>query len=515
MPSPTDVPGLRFDDGEFRAQIARALGPDYELGALLGRGGFAEVYSARDLQLKRTVAVKVLRRDLSADPTTQQRFRREAEAVAGLRHPHIIPIYAVGAGTGCAFFVMPLVLGETLRARVGRGPLALGDARRILMEAAGALAAAHKAGMVHRDIKPDNIMLDGDEARVLLMDFGIAKAMDQREAGLTATGMIVGTPEYMSPEQGAGDGVVDARSDVYALGVVGYQMVTGRVPFAAGSVLAMLVKHATEAPRPLTELRPDCPADLAETINRCLAKTPEDRWSSADALLEALQATPTPAGSRGSHPVLVLRGVAHDPVRWFRRVAGAILLAIVVIVVLELLFAKPFEFSPLAIAIGGFIIAAAYGRLGLAGFSWTDVMRGSAGVSTAPLAAASDSAQFGVHAVTVAEVRADRGAMLGLIQRLPNSERRLLADVMPAAENLVARVVELGRQLHQLEQSGSKLDSDTKERTRVRMTELRGQLERAAAAMHQLRLALRRVSRDGVSGAADGIAVAVRNAQSA
>src|SRR6185295_651460 len=186
------------NDPDFHPRLARALGAVYELGDRLGFGGFAQVYAAVDTQLKRDVAVKVLRPEL-AGAVVRERFRREAETVARVRHPNIVPIYSVGEGEGLAWYVMPRVTGGSLRARLDReGRLPAAEVRRVLLESASALAVAHRAGLVHRDIKPDNIMLDGDDAHVLLMDFGIAKALGVDAQGLTATGVAIGTPQYMS-----------------------------------------------------------------------------------------------------------------------------------------------------------------------------------------------------------------------------------------------------------------------------------------------------------------------------
>ena len=192
------------DEQEYRQRLQRALGDGYELREHVGRGGFADVYKALDIELRREVAVKVLRSDLILSHSLVERFRREAQVVANLRHPNIIPIYSVGQGEGLLYFTMPLVEGETLRAVLKReGKLPVEEANRILIEAAGALATAHESGLVHRDVKPDNIMLEGKERRVFVMDFGIAKVLASEAEGLTQTGMIIGTAQYMSPEQAA------------------------------------------------------------------------------------------------------------------------------------------------------------------------------------------------------------------------------------------------------------------------------------------------------------------------
>src|SRR3712207_3156267 len=240
-------------------RVAAATAHQYEIDGEIGRGGMSVVYCGRDLRLNRPVAIKVLPPELAHDPAVRTRFMREAQTSALLAHPHIVPIYDVGEREGIAYFVMGLVTGgnlATLLAREPRQPI--DEVRRLLCEIADALAYAHARGVIHRDIKPDNILLDGETGRAIVTDFGIARAV---EAGtrLTVTGIAVGTPTYMSPEQAVGEREIDGRSDIYSLGVVAYQMLTGRVPFTAGNSMALLMKHVGERPRPIVELRPETP----------------------------------------------------------------------------------------------------------------------------------------------------------------------------------------------------------------------------------------------------------------
>jgi dienelactone hydrolase len=288
-------------DDVRRRELAEALGGDYEIRRLVGRGGFAEVWSAFDRALQRMVAVKVLHPGLAVSSPVLERFEREARAVAQLRHPGIIPIYAVGRREGLAYFVMPLVAGESLRARLSReGAPPTEEALRILREAAAALAVAHRAGIVHRDVKPENLMLEGTEARVLVVDFGIAKSAPGTGTALTSAGVVVGTPSYMSPEQAAASGEVDARSDVYALGVVAYELLSGAHPFADRTTpQALLAAHIAETPAPLGTRRSDLPPSLTALVDRCLAKEPARRPPDAGELLALLEASaPTPPRAR-------------------------------------------------------------------------------------------------------------------------------------------------------------------------------------------------------------------------
>ncbi len=272
-------------------RVVAAIGSHYELGGEIGRGGMSVVYSARDRRLNRPVAIKVLPPELAYDPAIRTRFTREAQTSAQLSHAHIVPIYDVGERDGIAYFVMALVTGGNLAALLAHVPRPpIDDVRRLLREICDALAYAHQRGVVHRDIKPDNILLDAESGRAIVTDFGIARAM---EAGgrLTATGIAVGTPAYMSPEQAVGEREVDGRSDIYSLGVLGYQMLTGRVPFTGGNSMSLLLKHITEPPRPIPELRPDAPRVLCDAIDRALVKEREDRWPTATAFSDALGAT--------------------------------------------------------------------------------------------------------------------------------------------------------------------------------------------------------------------------------
>jgi serine/threonine protein kinase len=269
-------------------RVVAAIGHQYNLECEIGRGGMSVVYRATDRRLNRTVAIKVLPPELAFDPAIRARFTREAQTSAHLSHAHIVPIYDVGESEGIAYFVMSLVGGGSLATLIEREPRQpIGEARRLLCEVADALAYAHLRGVIHRDVKPDNILLDADNGRVLVTDFGIARAVESGTR-LTVTGMAIGTPTYMSPEQAMGEREVDGRSDIYSLGVVGYQLLTGRVPFTAGNSMALLLKHVSERPEPIAELRADVPAGVREAIERALSKSPEDRWSTAAAFREAL-----------------------------------------------------------------------------------------------------------------------------------------------------------------------------------------------------------------------------------
>ncbi|HKH94838.1 MAG TPA: protein kinase [Gemmatimonadaceae bacterium] len=286
-------------DDELRAHVERALAAHYELDCEIGRGGMGIVYRAKDKRLKRQVAIKLLPPELAFRSDIKSRFLREAETAAQLSHPNIVPIYTVDEQEQLVFFVMAYISGDNLAKRLHeRGVLTVEETRKVLREVADALAYAHDRGVVHRDIKPDNILLDAASGRPMVTDFGIARAMDaEGDSRLTATGMAIGTPAYMSPEQAAGEREIDGRSDLYSLGILGYQMLTGEPPFVAGSTPAMLVKHISERPIPVEQRRTDVDRDLAATVMMLLEKDPANRFQSAATLVTALdsRALPTPA----------------------------------------------------------------------------------------------------------------------------------------------------------------------------------------------------------------------------
>jgi serine/threonine-protein kinase len=287
---------LSKSDSELRSHIANVLDSAYELDKEIGRGGMGIVFKAKDRRLKRTVAVKLLPPELAFRSEIRTRFLREAETAAQLSHPNIVPIYAVDEKGGLVYFVMGFIDGDNLAKRIkDRGPMPPDDVRRILREVADALAYAHANKVVHRDIKPDNILIDAQSQRPMVTDFGIARAIsDGNDARLTATGIAIGTPAFMSPEQSAGDRDVDGRSDLYSLGVVAYQMLCGDLPFNANSTPALLVKHLSERPIPIDQ-RASVPPDLARIVMLLLEKNPDDRFQTAAELKTALETGNVPA----------------------------------------------------------------------------------------------------------------------------------------------------------------------------------------------------------------------------
>ncbi|HEY7634335.1 MAG TPA: serine/threonine-protein kinase, partial [Gemmatimonadales bacterium] len=252
----------------------------------------SRVFVAEETSLGRKIVIKVLPPELAAGLSVD-RFRREIHLAASLQHPHIVPLLSAGEAGDLLYYSMPLVEGESLRARLTReSELPVPESVRILRDVADALSYAHRHGVVHRDIKPDNVLLSDSHA--LVTDFGVAKALDEaRDSSITGTGLALGTPAYMAPEQAAADPHTDHRADIYALGVLGYEILAGRPPFTGPSAQAVVAAHLAQRPTPVSDLRPNVPPGLASLIMRCLEKRPADRWQSAAEVLQALESYAT------------------------------------------------------------------------------------------------------------------------------------------------------------------------------------------------------------------------------
>jgi serine/threonine-protein kinase len=283
---------------DLRDQLQTTLGDAYRLERELVGGGMSRVFLAEEKALGRRVVVKVLPLE-TAGQLSLERFRREVAIAAQLQHPHIVPLLTAGETGGLAFYTMPFIQGESLRARLSKvGELPVSEASRVLREVASALAFAHQAGIVHRDIKPDNVLLAGGAAMV--SDFGVAKALIASSSGgnqqLTTLGIALGTPSYMAPEQASADPNVDHRADIYAWGVLAYELLTGSTPFTGRSPQAVLAAQVSEQVEPLGRRRPHLPPTLENLVMRCLEKRPADRPQSAEELVRALDEMATPSG---------------------------------------------------------------------------------------------------------------------------------------------------------------------------------------------------------------------------
>ena len=292
-------------------RLQAALGESYRVESELGGGGMSRVFLAEEVRLGRRVVVKLLPPELAAG-VSAERFEREIQLAAKLQHPHIVPVLTAGAKGDLLYYVMPHIAGESLRARIAHErALPVGETVRILRDVCDALAYAHGHGVVHRDVKPDNVLLSGKHA--LVTDFGVAKAVASSSGGsgtLTSLGMALGTPAYMAPEQAAGDPNVDQRADLYAVGALGYELLAGRTPFGGLSPQGMLAAQVTATPDPVTQHRDSVPPALAALIMRCLAKHPADRPQTADELLGQLEAMATPTGATLSELSPISSGTA-------------------------------------------------------------------------------------------------------------------------------------------------------------------------------------------------------------
>src|SRR5688500_9362824 len=295
----------------LRDDLQAALGTTYTIERELGGGGMSRLFVGEEVALGRRVAVKVLAPELAAG-VSAERFQREIKLAAQLQHPNIVPVIVTGIANGLPYYTMPFVDGLSLRARLERNPaMPIAEAVPILKDMARALAYAHDHGVVHRDIKPENVLL-ADEAAVVT-DLGIAKALsasrtDAPGGTLTQVGTSIGTPAYMAPEQAAGDPATDHRADIYAFGCVAYELLTGAPPFHGLPPHKLMVAHMSEPPKPVTELRPDCPPLLAQLIAQCLEKDADARPQHAVDLLRRLEAVASPSAAQAAMPALLIGG---------------------------------------------------------------------------------------------------------------------------------------------------------------------------------------------------------------
>jgi eukaryotic-like serine/threonine-protein kinase len=284
---------------ELRERLQSSLGDAYTIERELPRGGMSRVFVARENALRRQVVIKVLAPELTAS-LSSERFKREIVLAARLQHPNIVPLLSAGQAGQSLYYTMPLVDGESLRERIDRErPMAFTNIIRVLEEVASALAYAHGEGIIHRDIKPENVMFFHERAVVL--DFGIGKALtaaqrEESDGHITQAGVSLGTPAYIAPEQASGDPLLDHRADIYALGVVAYEMITGHPPFRGRTPQAIMAAHARDMPEPIATRRTDVPPDLAKIVMKCLAKNPNERPATAKEIMRVL--TPSTTGTQ-------------------------------------------------------------------------------------------------------------------------------------------------------------------------------------------------------------------------
>ena len=315
---------------DLKKRLQDGLGQTYFLDRELGQPGMSRVFLAQDVALGRKVVVKVLPPDLAAS-VNLKRFNREIRLAAKLQHPHIVPVLTAGVAGGLPYYVMPYIEGESLGQKLDRqGEISVPETIRILTDVLGALAHAHEHGVAHRDIKPDNILLTDDVA--VVADFGVAKALSKAAdpgSSLTSGGIALGTPAYMSPEQASGDPSTDHRTDIYAIGAMAYQMLSGNQVFVARSPRAIMAAHAAQMPDPIASRCPAVPSHLAELIMRSLEKQPTDRPQSAREMLANLSAMAAPSDATifsGKIPVIPMTSKTSDRRGMFMAIVGAVLL---------------------------------------------------------------------------------------------------------------------------------------------------------------------------------------------
>jgi tRNA A-37 threonylcarbamoyl transferase component Bud32/tetratricopeptide (TPR) repeat protein len=399
-------------------RLRAALQDRYRIEDEIGQGGMATVYRAIDLRHERKVALKVLRPELAAT-LEPERFLQEVRVTANLQHPHILPLFDSGEADGFLYYVMPLVDGESLRERLARErELPVDEALRITREVTDALAAAHELGVVHRDIKPDNVLLAGRHA--VVTDFGVAKAVSEATGRhqLTTAGVALGTPAYMAPEQAAADEHVDHRADIYAVGAMAYELLTGRPPFTGLSPQQVLAAHVTETPQEVTELRAAVPPSLGAVVMRCLEKKPADRWQTAELLLTQLEALGTP--SMGVTPTQALPDSRpRPPLPW---IAGAVALVAILIAGLW----------PLA---RGDFAAPGDGASGAAGGAVADV---EPGFVVVPFENQSGVDSLDVFGAVMADFLTSQVSRNGIAWVAPASNVRDFARERPAGSDVVA-----------------------------------------------------------------------------
>ncbi|MEP7002245.1 MAG: serine/threonine-protein kinase [bacterium] len=372
---PPEIPAAELQS------IRRALGDRYAIERELGRGGMGTVYLARDIKLDRPVALKVLPAEFASQVALRDRFLRETRTAASFSHPNIVPVYAVEEADDLLAYAMGFVEGETMAERVARmGPLPVREIVRMLQDVGYALAYAHGRGVVHRDIKPDNIMIERATGRALVMDFGISRSMSHvvPAASLTRVGEVVGTPEYMSPEQASGD-VVDGRSDLYSLGLTAHFAASGQTAVTGESTQKILVKQLTQAVLPVAASRSDLPPALAAAIDRCVLKDPVERFATAEALVDAIDA------AQLSEPDIPV------PIRLFAEEVSTLSVVTMGIVLFSWLFMRSSQMSVAdtllpVVMLGAVLLTRTLTtvsearRLAVAGFAPDDVMRGFARV---------------------------------------------------------------------------------------------------------------------------------------
>ena len=460
--------------------LRQALAGRYDVERELGAGGMGQVLLGRDVALDRPVAIKVIAPDLASSPASRHRFLREARTVARLRHPNIVAVYAAGEADNLLYFVMEYVEGESLRQMLDREGRAEGprvpQAVALLADLARALGYAHVQGVIHRDVKPENVLLDAATGRAMLTDFGVARAFasgndSDADSAVTRTGFVVGSPRYMSPEQAVGERELDGRSDIYSLGLVGYELFAGSAPFTGSSPMAVLTKQLTEAPPPLVLRRPDLPPEVSATIDRALSKQPADRWATAEEFARALEgATPpsvaaaAPIGT-GQSTVVSQQVPLQRVARWSARRLAAAAAVVLVVAAAAFMWLRP-DGAPRGVDPRKSFFVAPFEILG-GGEQLAWLREGSASMLTLNLGQWSDlsvvSYERGLDLLR--EARLDTARRIGLAEARSMARKAgawtvVMGQVTAAGDSVLvtARLFDVasGRQVHQAQQSGGR-----------------------------------------------------------
>ena len=461
--------------------LRQALEGRFDVERELGAGGMGQVLLGRDVALDRPVAIKVIAPDLASSPASRQRFLREARTVARLRHPNIVAVHAAGEADNLLYFVMEYVEGESLRQMLDREGRAEGPrvprAVSLLADLARALGYAHAQGVIHRDVKPENVLLDGVSGRAMLTDFGVARAFasgndsDGDTSAVTRTGFVVGSPRYMSPEQAVGERELDGRSDIYSLGLVAYEMFAGSAPFTGSSPMAVLTKQLTEAPPPLAQRRPDLPPEITSTIDRALSKQPGDRWATAEEFARAIEgatpsSVPAAASIRASATTVVSQPAAIGRAgRWTARRLATVTAVVLAVVAGAFMWMRPGG-APRGVDPRKSFFVAPFEILG-GGEQLAWLREGSASMLTLNLGQWSDldvvSYERGLDLLR--EARLDTARRIGLadaqsMARKAGAWSVVMGQVTAAGDSVhvTARLFDVasGRQVHQAQQSGSR-----------------------------------------------------------
>ncbi len=463
---------------ELRDALASALDERYSDVEQIGQGGMAMVFRAVDKRLNRPVAIKVMSPALSDDVDAKERFVREARAAAAMSHTNVVPIYTVGTmEDGLPYFCMQYVDGGSLDEVIeSDAPLSPERAEGFLRQIASALDAAHRQGIIHRDIKPQNILLEREGDRLLLSDFGIAKGVDETSTVLTSVGSLVGSPRYMSPEQAAGD-PLDQRSDLYSMGVVAFEMLTGKAPFEAKTIQRMIVCHLTEPPPSLYEARPDCPAALLDAVHHCLEKEAGQRYQSAGELIEHLDEARRAGASRQNIKGPLLERL--HPVRKAQLVVLAAVVGGILTIALDARLLGGATLSAVGVTFAVLVIVETAAHMWVEGFELRQLFAFNPRGPEHPSRERREVVAGGVRAEVIRRCRAERALVIRAFQSLARSEQGEFPQLRSTADQLYREIAKTARELNILDQRIEGTEGEVSSTSPVAPTHQREEFEEA------------------------------------